>query len=175
MTNPHQIKKIVLLRKNQAKDMLGTLSLMTSEEANNCKDRADASTQALRAYNQQPMATQYNLNEALDALVTLTDRSQKHMHAEQQKKFLELSNKPSLDLYMGCPEQFLPDQIKNQRLQPFLPPPGKGVNSDPSKGEENQSSEQETKETQSGLKETLPKEGQSTSSKNQEDLRTFES
>ena len=90
---------------------------MSSEEANNCKERADASTQALREYYQQPTASQYNLNEALDALVTLTDTSQKQVHAEQQKKFLEFSNKPSLALYTGCP-----DQIKNQRLQPFLPP-----------------------------------------------------
>ena len=101
--------------------MLRTLSLMSSQEANNCKERVDASTQALRAYYQQPMAFQYNLNEALDTLVTLTDRSQKLVHAEQQM-FLEFSNKPSLALYTGCPEQFVPDQIKNQRLQPFLPP-----------------------------------------------------
>ena len=172
MTNPHQIETIVSLRKNQAKDMLITLSLMSSEEANNLKDRVDASTHALRAYYQQLVASQYNLNKALDALVTLTDRLQKLVHAEQQKKFLELNNKPSLALYTGCPEQFVPDQIKNQRLQPFLPPPGTGVNPDPPRGEENQSSEQETKETQSGLKGPLPKEGQPKSSKNQEDLGT---
>ena len=134
----------------------------------------DASTQALRAYYQQCVATQYNLNDALDALATLTDRSQKVVHAEQQK-FLELSNKPSLVLYIGYPEQFVPHEIKNQRLQPFLPPPGKGVNPDPPRGEENQSLEQETKETKSGLKGSLPKEGQSTSSKNEEDLGTIES
>ena len=51
--------------------MLKTLSLMSSEEANNCKERADT----LRAYYQQSVASQYNLNEALDALVTLTDIS----------------------------------------------------------------------------------------------------
>ena len=119
MTNPYQIETIMSLRENQAKDMLRT-SLMSSEEANNCKKRADASTQALRAYCHQPVASQYNLNEALDALITLTDRSQKLAHAEQQR-FLEFSNKPSLALYTGCPDQFIPDQIKNQRLQPFLP------------------------------------------------------
>ena len=75
--------------------MLKTLGLMSSEEANQCKERVDASTQALKVYYKQPGATQYNLNEALDALVTLTDRSQKLVHAEQQKKFLELSHKPS--------------------------------------------------------------------------------
>ena len=122
MTNPQQIETIVSLRKNQTKDMLRTLSLMSSEEANNCKERADASTQALRAYYQQSAASEYNLNEALDALVILTDRSQKLVHAEQQKKFLELSQKPSMALYTGCPDQFISDQIKNQRLQPFLPP-----------------------------------------------------
>ena len=59
---------------------------MSSEEGNNCKERASASSQALRANYQQSAASQYNLNEALDALVTLTDRSQKLVHAEQQKK-----------------------------------------------------------------------------------------
>ena len=124
MTNSQQIETIVSLRKTQTKDMLKTLSLMGSEEANNCKERADASTQALKAYYQQPAASQYNLDEALNALVTFTERSQKLVHAEQQKKFLELSHKPPLALYSGCPEQFMPDHIKNQRLQPFQLPPG---------------------------------------------------
>ena len=67
---------------------------------------------------------------------------------------------------MGCPEQLVPDEIKNQRLQPFLPPPkGRGINPGPPKGEENQSSEQKTKGTQSGPKGPLSKEGQPTSSK----------
>ena len=38
-------------------------------------------------------------------------------------------------LYTGCQDQFIPDQVKNQRLQPFLPP-GTGVNPDPPKGGE---------------------------------------
>ena len=63
MTNLQQIETIVSLRKNQTKDMLKTLSLMSSEEANNCKERADASTQALRAYYQQSAASQYNLDQ----------------------------------------------------------------------------------------------------------------
>ena len=124
MANPQQIETIVLLRKNQTKGMLKTLSLMSSEEANNCKERANVLTQPLRAYYQQSVASQYNLDETLDALVTLTDRSQKLVNAEQPKKFLELSQKPSMALYTGCPEQFIPDQIKNQRLQPFLLPQG---------------------------------------------------
>ena len=64
----------------------------------------------------------------------LTDRSQKTVHSEQQKNFLELSNKPTLALYMGFPEQLLPSEIKNQRLQPFMPPPGKGANPDSPRG-----------------------------------------
>ena len=132
--------------------MLRTLSLMSSEAANNCKERADASTQALSAYYQQPIASQHNLIEALDVLLTLTDRSQKLVHAEQQKKFLEFSNKPSLALYTGCPDQFMPDQTKNQRLLPFLPPQGQESIQIHPGAEESQSSEQETKETQSRLK-----------------------
>ena len=50
---------------------------MSTKEANECRMRADASSQALKAYYQQPGASQYNFNKALDALVTLTDRSQK--------------------------------------------------------------------------------------------------
>ena len=36
--------------------------------------------------------------------------------------FIIISNKPTLALYMGFPEQLVPSEIKNQRLQPFLPP-----------------------------------------------------
>ena len=60
--------------------------------------------QALKAYYQQPAASQYNLDEAPNALVTLTESHKKLVHVEQQKKFLELSHKPSLALYSGCPE-----------------------------------------------------------------------
>ena len=139
--------------------MLRTLSLISSEEANNCKERADASTQALRAYYYQlSVASQYNLNEALDALVTLTDRSQKLVHAEQQKKFLELSQKPSMALYTGCPDQFIPDQIKNQRLQPFLPP-GTGVNPDPPKGKKINSTSRKQKRPNQGSRASFPRKG----------------
>ena len=86
MTNPQQIETIVSLRKNQTKDMLKTLRLMSSEEANNWKWKSWCFTQALRAYYQQSAASQYNLDEALDVLVTLTDKSQKLVHAETTEK-----------------------------------------------------------------------------------------
>ena len=103
MSNQRQIETILSLQKNQAKEMLITLSRMSNHEADECKNCTDASTQALRTYYQQVGAAQYNLNEALDAVVTLTDRFQKTVHAEQQKRFTELSNKPTLALYMGPP------------------------------------------------------------------------
>ena len=131
ISNQRQADTILTLRKNKAKEMLNTLSIMNTHEANECKTCTDTSTQALRTYYQQEGAAQYNLNEALDALVTLTNRSQKTVHSEQQKRFLELSNKPSLALYMGFPDQLIPSDIKNQRLQPILPPPGKGANPGP--------------------------------------------
>ena len=62
-------------------------------------------------------------------------------------------------LYTGCPNQFIPDQIKNQRLQPYLAPPGSGVNPDPTKGGEDKLSKQEIKETQSGLRAPFPRKG----------------
>ena len=57
--------------------MLTTLSTMSNHKANECKNRASASTQALNAYYQQPGAWEFNFNEALDALLTLTDQSKK--------------------------------------------------------------------------------------------------
>ena len=104
ISNPWQAETIVNLRKTQAKGMLSTLSAMSTQEATECKTHVDASTQALRTYYQQEGASSYNLNEALDALVTLRDTSQKTVHAEQQKRFLELSNRPTIALYMGFPE-----------------------------------------------------------------------
>ena len=112
MSNQCQIDTIITLRWTQAKEMLTTLSAMHTQEANECKNRADGSTQGLKAYYQQPGASQYNFNEPLDALVTLTDRSKKTVHAEQQKKCLELSNNPTLALYMGFPNQSMPLEIK---------------------------------------------------------------
>ena len=47
--------------------------------------------QAVKAYYQKLGSVQYNFNEALDALVTLTDRSQKTVHSKHQKKFLVVS------------------------------------------------------------------------------------
>ena len=128
MTNNKQADTIVALRKTQAKEILNTLSTMSNHEADECKGRADASTQALRTYYQQAGASHgFNLNEALDALVTLTDRSQRTVHSEQQKKFTELSNRPTVPLYMGLADHLIPSDVKNQRLQPFMPPPGSGA------------------------------------------------
>ena len=42
--------------------MLSTLSHMSTQEADECKNHADASTQALKVYHQQLGAAQYNLN-----------------------------------------------------------------------------------------------------------------
>ena len=86
MPNQRQADTIVALRKNQAKEMLNTLSRMSNYEADECKHQADASTQALRTYYQQAGASQFNLNEALDTLVTLTDRSQRTVPSEQPKE-----------------------------------------------------------------------------------------
>ena len=159
MTNIHQIETVVSLHKAQAKDMLKTLSLMSSDEAKNCKERADAATQAIKAYYQQPGASKYNLDEALNALVTLTKRSQKLVHAEQQKKFLELSHKPTFALYSGCPENFLPENIKNQRLQPFQLPPWERSQSRPTPGGKLSNINKRPRRPNQGPKAFVPKKG----------------
>ena len=115
---------------------------MSNYEADECKHWVDASTQALRTYYQQAGASQFNLNEALDTLVTLTDRSQRTVHSEQQKKFTELSNRPTLALYMGFSDQLIPSDVKNQRLQPFMPSPREQSQSRPTPGgQKNQKAE----------------------------------
>ena len=70
MFNQHQVKTILTLRRIQAKEMLNTLSTMSTHEGNEHKNRVDASTQALKAYYQQSWAPEFNFNEALDALDT---------------------------------------------------------------------------------------------------------
>ena len=160
MSNQRQVETIVSLRKNQTREMLYTLSHKSTQEANECKNWADASTQALKAYYQQLGAAQYNLNEALNALVTLTDRSQKTVHSEQQKKILELSNKLTLALYMGFPEQFVPSEIKNQQTATFsASPQGKEPIQAHPGGSNNIFSNKKSEETQSGLKGPLLQDG----------------
>ena len=92
-------------------------------------------------------------NEALDALVTLTDRSQRTVHSEQQMKFTELSNRPTIALYMGFSDQLIPSDVKNQRLQPLChlqgADPIKAHPGGPKEPEKQLSDTQ--KETQSGL------------------------
>ena len=127
----------------------------------------------MKAYYQQPAASQYNLDEGLNALVTLTKRSQKLVHVEQQKKFLELSQKPSLALYGGCPEQFMPDNIKNQRLQPFQLPPGEESIKTHPRGELTNVRNRKP-ETQSGLKGLCPQEGETTGPKDKENTTIVE-
>ena len=75
---------------------------------------------------------------------------------------------------MGFPEQLVPGEMKNQRLQPFMPPAGKGVNPDPPKGAQRQFSEHKVKDTQSGLKGPLFQEGEPKCAEDQKDLGTPE-
>ena len=118
-------------------------------------------------------AVQYNLNEALDALVMLTDRSQKTVHSEQQKKFLELNNKPTLALYMGFPDHLVPSEIKNQRLQPFLPPPGKGANPGPLRGGQKTNFQATRRRPYEGPMDP-PSRGEPQCTENQEDIGIVE-
>ena len=76
---------------------------------------------------------------------------------------------------MGFPEQLVPSEVKNQRLQPFLPPPGKGANPGPPREVKKKNKfSRNQKETQSGPKGTLPQEGKPQCTENQEDIGTIE-
>ena len=96
----------------------------------------------------------------------------KKVQAKQQKNVLELSNKLTLALYKGFPDQLVPCEIKNQKLQSFMPPPGKGANPGPPRGVKSKFSKQKSKETQSGLKKSLPQDREPQCSKDQKDSRT---
>ena len=77
---------------------------------------------------------------------------------------------------MGFPEQLIPAEIKNQRLQPFLPPQGKeSIQTHP--GGSKKSKDEllnHKKETQSGLQGTLNEEGQPQGREDKKDIGTFE-
>ena len=76
-TSQRQTNSIVSFRKNQAITILNAMAFISEAEAKECKSRAEAATWALRAYYQQPVASVYNLDEALDAMAILSERAQK--------------------------------------------------------------------------------------------------
>ena len=55
------------------------------------KDQSNAATAALRSFYVQSSAPSYNLDEALEALLTLTVRSKRAFILECQKKLYKLS------------------------------------------------------------------------------------
>ena len=78
---------------------------------------------------------------------------------------------------MGFPEQLIPAEIQNQRLQPFLPPLGKEsiqTHLGGSKKSKDKLSDNK-KETQQGLQGTLNEERQTKSREDQENIGTSES
>ena len=75
----------------------------------------------------------------------------------------------------GPPRTICARTNKESKASAFSATPRERSQSRPTQGGKKQFSEQETKETQSGLKGPIAKEGQSTSPKNQEDLGNFES
>ena len=139
--------------------MLKTLSLLSSEEANNCKEKADASTQALKAYYQQSATSQYNLDEALDALVTLTDRSQKLVHAEQQKMFLELSQKPFYGIIYRMSRTIYTWSNKKPKITAFSSPQGQESIQTHPRGEMVNSVNRKPNKPNQGPRAFLPRKG----------------
>ena len=77
---------------------------------------------------------------------------------------------------MGFPEQLIPAEIKNQRLQPFPPQGKESIQTHPggSKKSKNKLSDNK-KETQSGLQGTFNEEDQPKSREDQENTGTSES
>ena len=92
--------------------------------------------------------------------MTLTDRWQKTVHSEQQKKFLELSDKPTLALYMGFPDQLVPTEIKTQRLPTFYATPQGKEPIQTHPGGSRVKFQTKKVKTQSGLKGPLPQDGE---------------
>ena len=97
------------------------MASMSEVEAQECTSRAEAATQALHVYYQQPRASAYNIDEDLDALVTLTEWGQKAVHLEQQHRhYSELSGKPLVALYTDIPDHLVPPEFKNQKSHSLI-------------------------------------------------------
>ena len=91
---------------------------------------------------------------------------------EQQKKLLELSNRPTLALYMGIPDQLIPVEIKSKKLQPFMPPPWERSQLRPTQGRSKTTYQNKKKWGDQSVPEgTLPEEGKPQHPENQENLR----
>ena len=108
----------------QVHDILKVMVDMYSLEGSEYKGRANASIQALRTYYQTPQTHNFNLDEALHALITLIERQSQAIKPEQQNKFMELSKKPWLSSYTGIPDNLVPPEIRAARHQPYGRPSG---------------------------------------------------
>ena len=73
---------------------------------------------------------------------------------------------------MGFSDQLIPSDVKNQRLQPFMPPPGSRANQGPPWGPKEPEKQLSVtqKETQSGLQGTPQEEGKSECTENEENI-----
>ena len=101
------------------------MASMNKAEAEKCKSRAEVETLTLCAYYQKSEASAYNLDEALDTLVTFTERDQITVHLEQQKCYTELSRKPIVVIYTSIPDHPVPKRSKARGYSPLCKPSGR--------------------------------------------------
>ena len=103
---------------------------MSGKEANNHKSQTEAATEALRTLYRQPQAENYNVNQALNALLSLTERSRSLLTDEAYKKLIKLRKFPRIHLYQRVPNNLVPVKIKQER-RGFQISLRKGPNSGP--------------------------------------------
>ena len=171
----HLPDTIVSLRRTQAKEILNTPSVISKAEAIQCKSNTDAVTQALKAYYHQPDA-RFTFNEALEALITLAECSQKTFHVEQHRNFLELSNKSSFVLYVRVPDDLGPTEMKTSAYKLLCQPPGIRANLGLPRGthKTNNSNNRTIKEPNQGPRGPSLKRGMPNKSKNQKKIGIVE-
>ncbi len=108
------------------------------DEAQNARLQADIQKSALRTLYTQPAASNFSLNAALEALITLTQRARNIQIDIHQKKFNAISLTPELALWQDIPGNHTrpPTAIPPPNTQALNAggPPGASTSSQPRQG-----------------------------------------
>ena len=121
---------------------------LTDKEAHNCSKRSDAHTAALRSYYAQNGVSAYNLDEPLEALLTLNGRSKRSCIPDCQKRYVKLSRTPILSLFVSLGDGIIPLTMTKQTV--FSDNPSEG-NSDKGPSERSHQEESNPEETETQI------------------------
>ena len=161
ITTTH-VDNIVNFYSHQTSKTLKVMVHMSKSEEDSCKERSDAAPQPLKASG-------YNLDVALQAILTVIERRRKSIHVAQMK-FAELCKTLLIHLFVGIPDKLVPEVIRAQR-KPFGQPLPQGDPIQDTSNWHRTTEVQETQESQMGSEPDGGKEGMMSGlQQNQEDF-----